>query len=963
MKKLICGIATLSFLAFGVYAYDDEFDDTATVVEDVNIEDTRDYVRSNSAKYEEISSVEDRTIEQAKLLKKGKMSGKNYNELQILQNNGFLLTKESLYNLTQNFYREDFDHAVTKVNLFEFVNMIAAIKSAFYFAMDPNASSNFISGEHNLPEHIQANINLRNEMQNIIQNSENLSDSDILQSLEKIYSELLIELKTSESTYSKLSKDKNVDKNELNLLSSDIGEINLFSKFVKGMIKIYQVNMARKTADEIMNKYRTDVENRMISTRKSSSVEAGGVANTGAAKVGVSSSVHKDEGSDDSSFYTVSVGGGVRLSVGLGLSKLGAELGVGFDVTKSAVFFSLEQLLDSGKIKTGVLSTKDVKETLKSRQKMQSRERELLSIFGNDVEGYLKMLGVIPVSTYLEWPKLTKAAPADEAINKSKSLDVTVSAFEMLGFNVVANDDIKTWRRPSGYMTLITEECEPSDGLTADDIVNFLGKQYCRLDALEKELQKYDKNNSEKDQISLQSFLSSQTTLEEFISKRVAYQFILTIILGDIRAYNFALNVLAENPSDKNASVRKHQIEERWVPKHKFTSEGRLGMLKSMIATVAVLHNRACTDRDFELFKQLHSEMTRLAQMLEFSKTKSNRSATFMAETTAHNSAIQASASIAIPKFGDVQFSINRSWVRDNPLQDENGDCMSIDIVLPITPVGIVGTGVVHRSLNEYRRLMGQSPASDFGNTFDLTQDGFNLLPNLLDIPEVQDINMAGSLAGKATISISMCRSDASDDASMGNIRPLPGRNDVITKGQNEWMLWYIKGVAFLDSTLEANHSEDIAKLSYSSSIGKEKMIIGSDTFGYLTSRYDAFSLGLKDSKNALSPWKAFKTQHQRELIQLLKNIAYGQSNIIFELQGMYNTIMDNIGNDRSKLAGECYQLFGNFIQACQNLANTKPNEEQKAFEYASSLLDQVLKINFDYNFMVNYNNVYSIKK
>ncbi len=538
-------------------------------------------------------------------------------------------------------------------------------------------------------------------------------------------------------------------------------------------------------------------------------------------------------------------------------------------------------------------------------------ERELLSIFSKDVEGYLKMIGIIPVSTYVEWPKLTKSSPSDESKTVSKAVDTTVAAFEMLGFNVVANDDIKTWRRPSGYMTLISDDCSPSDGLTSEDIVKFLGKQYDRLDALEEELKKNDENEV----ISLRSFISSMTTLNEFISKgstaeneseRIAYQFVLTIILGDIRAYNSALNILAENKSDKKAEKRKHDIEKRWLPKHKFTSEGRLGVLKSMIATVAVLQGGAKIDREVELFKQIHEEMDRLAKLLEFSKSKSSRSGTFMSEKTVHNNAVQASASILIPKFGEAQFSINRSWIRDSPLQDENGYCQSIDIVLPLTPVGVVGTGSIRESLNNYRRLTGQSPASGFGNTFDLVQDGFDLVQDNMMIPEVSDLKMAGSISGNTIISFSSCQVGAADAKSLkaDNVRFFPGKKKYTTKGESEFMLWYIKIGAYLNSNLGKEF--DLAELSYASSVGKEIIIIGTNTFGYLTSRYDAFSLGLKDSKDAMSPWYGFKDKHRNRLMALLENIANEKSNIIFEQQGMYNTIMDNIGEENKKISKKC---------------------------------------------------------
>ncbi|MCR4623867.1 MAG: hypothetical protein K5780_04420 [Alphaproteobacteria bacterium] len=922
-------------------------------------------------------STEKLQIKQAESLKNGKMPdendnkpkikkimhGKNYNELQILQENGFLLTKESLYNLTQNFNKGDFDHAVTKIDLFESVNMVAAVKNAFQFVMDQGAKSNFIIGNDMLPEYINDNIKLSEKMKNLVNNYYHMSDSGVLEALENIYSELL--------------RDNNINNNDL------------FLKFVKGMIKIYQVCAAREAADEIMRQYRTQIENSMISTRKSQSAEVSGSAPLGATKLGVTSSLHKDEGSNDSSFYTISVGGGVRFNVGFDLLKsLAGEVGLGVDVTKSAVFFSLEQLLDSGKVKTNILSAKDIRQTLKSRQNMQARERELLSIFGKDIEGYLKMIGVIPVSTYIEWPELTRAAPADEAITVSTSVDATASAFETLGFTLVGNADIKIWKRPSGYMTLVSENCSPTDGLTATDVVSFLGEQYSIIESLQRRLDAMKKGKKARD-VSNYSY-NYDFDASEFLQTQNLER-IITMILGDLRAYNAALNVLAENKSDKRAETKKHEIEQTWLPKHKFSSEGRLGVLKSMIAAAVMLHDtaigrmsyktdtgqmsyetdpkndRQITGRELELFKQLNSEMSRLAQMLEFSKKRSHRSATFMAKTTAHNSAIQASASFSIPRYGDVEFSVNRSWVKDNPLQDENGDGMSVDIVLPITPVGIVGTGVVHRSLNEYRRLLGQSPTSGLGNSFDLTQDGFEVMRNVLAIPEVQDINMAGALSGKAAISISMCRSDALDSKSMENTRPLPGIGRVINKEKNEWMMWYVKGIAYLDSKLEANRADDIDSpttemaFSYSSEIGKEKIIIGSDTFGYLTSRYDAFSLGLADSKNALSPWYAFKNAHSNELMQLFNNIGYEKSNIIFELQGMYNSIMDNIKGDKKKV-DKCNNVFINFIAVCKELANEK-NASQETVKSASALLDEVLKMNFDYNFKVNYDNAYSIKQ
>lgn len=940
MKKIIYSVAGLGLLALSLDAHGDDrdFDETRTIVasDDEYFNGTRDDddddaktivvsddeysngTRDDDARTivdvssnERDDSVNDRMMRQKNLLIKNK-SGKNYKELEVLSTNGFVVTKESLADLERNF-----NNAVTKIDLFELTNKKAALFQAFNFAMDKNAKTNFISGEYNLPKYIKQNPKLFEAMRHFVQYRFNVTEDGLP---ERVRFEEL------EDIYFLLKQDKN------------IGETNAFSKFVKGMINIYQVEIARSLAEEIMARYRTSIEDKFITTREASSAGTGAVATNGVVSAGASASYHTDEGSSDTSFYTINVGKGARLSVGFGLVGAGFELGAGVDETKSAIFYSLEQLLDSGEVSTNVLSAKELKQTLKSRKKMQDREKELLSIFGKDVEGYLKMIGKIPVSVYLEWPKLTKASPSEEATNVSKQLDASVSVLKTAGLNVIVNDDVKTWKRPSGYMTLVSEDCSPSDGLTAVDIVEFLGKQY---DISETFGGKSDVN-------------------------------VLPIILGDIRAYNSVLNILAENKSDKKAEQRKHEIEKRWLPKHKFTSEGRLGVLKSMIATATVLRETAVTDKERELFKQLHTEVSRLAKLLEFSKNKSNRSATFMTEAKAHNKAIHATAQVTIPKFGNAQISFTRSVARDNPFQEENGDGMNLDIVLPFTPLGIVGSDSIRSSLNAFNQLISKNHAAfDYGDTFDLAQNGFDLIKDGMNSPEsLMNGNKAG-LSGKAVFSIAMGRVDVPEPTAYptrilsesgtkkpDTIRSLPNRN-LVTKDKNEWILSYVKGALYLSSDMDVK-----GLATYSSAVGKEKIIIGTNTLGYLTARFNAFSIGLQDSKDAMSPWYSLKRKQEKQLMKLFKNITNEKSNVRYELQNMYNSIMDNIGEKDAKISKKCTQLFEDFLSACDDFVMAKDEIAKiNVFHEASELLDQIFRMNFDYNFMSDYRKAYQIKK
>ncbi|MBO7536825.1 MAG: hypothetical protein J6T29_00605 [Alphaproteobacteria bacterium] len=968
MKKIICSATVLGLLvlSLGVRGDNEDFDETRTIAaSDEYFNDTRDGDAKTIAASDEHSngirdddagtivdvsfnesddSVDGRMKRQENLLRENK-SGKNYNELKVLQNSGFVVTKESLVDLERNF-----NNAVTKIDLFEMVNSDAALIQAFNFTMDEKAETNFIIGKYELPKYIKDNKELSGAMQNFVIN---LKKSKSMKEEEK----QILDLEDLKNIYSLLEKDKN------------IGEQDVFSKFVKGMINVYKVLIARRLADEIMARDRGVVENKFTTSREYGSANVGAVAKNGVASVGASVSYHTDKGSDVSSFYTINVGKGARLSIGFGDARaIGAEVGASVDETKSAIFYSLEQLLDSGKVSTNILSAKELRQTLESRQKMQNRERELLSIFGKDVEGYLKTIGKIPVSTYLEWPKLTKASPSEEATNVSKQLDASVSILKAAGLNVIVSDDVKTWKRPSGYMTLVSEDCYPSDGLSAADIVEFLGKQYDISDTFGG---KSDVN-------------------------------VLPIILGDIRAYNSVLNILAENKSDKKAEQRKHEIEKRWLPKHKFTSEGRLGVLKSMIATVSVLRKSAITDREKELFKQLHSEMSRLAKLLEFSKNKSSRSATFMTEAKAHNKAIQASASINIPYFGDAQISFTRSVSRDNPFQEENGDCMNFDFIVPLTPTGIVGAEAIDKSLNAYHQITTgiNHTAFGYGDTFNLAKKGFNLIKGIVKAPGNLLKGTAAGISGYAVLSIAMIRVDAPKSGSVAYparilsksesksevtaaSRSLPNRK-FIKREKDKWAVWYYRGTAYLGSKMVAEqYSEyaqtgadylksgvnindylDMIKLSYSSSVGKEKIIIGTDTLSYLTAKYNAFSIGLQDSKNAMSPWYALKNNQKEHLIKLLENITDEESNVIYELQNMYNSIMDNIGENDAKTSEKCTKLFEDFLSACDDLVMAKDEiAKEKAFEKASALMDQIFHMNFDYNFMSDYRKAYQIKK
>ena len=261
-----------------------------------------------------------------------------------------------------------------------------------------------------------------------------------------------------------------------------------------------------------------------------------------------------------------------------------------------------------------------------------------------------------------------------------------------------------------------------------------------------------------------------------------------------------------------------------------------------------------------EFLLQKHGEVSGqvFVQLMEFSKNKSNRSATFIAESTAHNKSIQASASVALPYFGDAQISFTHLIARDNPFQEENGDFINFDAFVPLTPIGIVGADAVNSSLNTYHQIMeGAHSSFGYGDTFNLVKKGFNLTKNLVKVPESVLKGTAAGLSGRAKISTSLVRVDAKK---LSSILPLPNRK-LIKKDRNTWVRLYSKAVVYLSSDMTASQYKDYAqqgadylksgidvskyldaiKLKYSSRIGKEIIEIGSDTLRYLTAKFNAF--------------------------------------------------------------------------------------------------------------------------
>lgn len=823
---------------------------------------------------------EKRIKRQIKLLKKQKPGGKNFNTLGQMTASLIAISEESLKDL-----ESDFDTAVVKANLFELDNSRISLIHAIDFAMDKYADSNFIMQDNTLPQKISQNAQLKRAVDEL--------DTALKDPKQNASEQQVQIMRLLRVVYRGIINDTAID-NE-----------SPFPKFIQGMIKTYQVTIARRITDEVMTRFRGDVENSLQKSSDSTSVAVGANGNISGVDVGASASFHRDEGGSDTSFFTVSVGGGINFSIGVGA----LEVGAGIDITRSAIFFSLEQVLDSGELKSTVLKSKQIKEMKKYREKMQDRERKLLAIFGNNVEGFLKMISVIPINVYLEWPIISRADSVERATNISGSLSASLSFFESLGFTVTANKDVKVFERPIGYLTLLSPDCSPTDGYSAKSITAFIGQQYDFS-------QRYGSRSDEN---------------------------VLPIILGDLREYCNILAILAENPSDGASEQRKHDIEKRWLPKKiGLTSEGREGVLKSMIVTLANLRETTNRIREIELFKQAYSELLRLEKLHEFSKNKKHRRATFVAKAKATNWGI--SGSIELP-YG-IMLAFTRTGCKNNPGLDDNGDYLQIDIIVPSTISGVIALQVLRNWIITTSTRLGYSPhreAREFRDALLTCLSAFSSI---------------SALSGSSVFTLMMIRSDANEDSS--DIKALPGVDKAIIKHENKWVVQYMQVTTNIDINLSLGLPVGrlLATLDLSKSISKKEKIIGNNTLTFITARYNSWALGLNDkspaTKHVNTPWIDFSAEQAEPLKTLFLNVDDEDSNVRYELQNIYGAATDNAKN-KTEVA-HCEKCFSNFLRSCSAL---KKSVSTANYRKAVVMFDEVLKCNHKYVFLPEFNTAF----
>ncbi|MDR0631633.1 MAG: hypothetical protein LBF54_00025 [Holosporaceae bacterium] len=805
---------------------------------------------------------------------------KNKLALEQLKKYNISVTKESMADFVANPRT-----AVLKVDLLEWRNLIACVAAAINVALTEDSTNQFMMGKQTLAQKVNANGELKREFNHILKYIRRLEingDEDLREHFVHMYRKL-------KRIASQIDKDQNFSKD------------SPLVRFIKSVTLGYRSLISAQVADKIMQELGSDAKDTVQSTK----IDSKAFANATVGHFGVGVEASRKEGATDTSMCTIEYGKSLRFAVGASSFGFGIWGGVTAEVKRSAIFFSLDQLLDSDASSYKLLSD-DMRQMADARGKMQKRERELMSVFQRDIEGVVQMFGIIPIGVVAQFPNVTRAAPIDSAKSVVGSIDVTASALASLGFSVKASSENKKYGSQSSYLSLIQNDCFATDGMQADDVIKIIGgKQY---DLSSKYGGKSDQN-------------------------------VLPIILGDIRSY---IQILDErNSGDSRQLIQsKHDLEKRWTPKKIFGTGGRLEVLKTMVATIVKLRETATTDREIELFKQMYQELIHLHAMLEFSQSNSQNSASYTKTAEAKIYSANGMFSFGIPVVvGDIVFNVDYLYINGSPYYEENGKFGTISVTAPLSGVGTAFTEALKKKLTGLIDGSELPPKNTNEQENEKRKEMLALLKNfhrsaVWDMLSL--IRLPLEAKGSSTFScklVKVCKNNSDPD-----IIPLPN-SDVIIRIKDVWVPQYFEVLATISA--EGKTDVDIAVAGVTAKLGNRIKIMTPDTMTYITATFNKFKFGNETSKQKNAFWNDFVENNRGKILELFRNVTVPTSNVRYDLQNMYNGIMNGIGANQTDVRNRCRDVFAEFLSKCSTLdAGTSAAE-------ALNLLDEILELNY----------------
>ena len=750
-----------------------------------------------------------------------------------------------------------------------------------------------------------------------------------------------IENETEFTNIEILKRLKSIEK--LIEINDEIPETNVFYKFIFGVKDAYQTLISRKIASKILESQRYGLEDKIGSESASVSGTVSTSASTGPINFGISIGRDFEESDSEKSFYRIDDSKNINLSIGAGLKKyLAANTEFNTQITNSLVFYSLEQFLDSYSKNKTISSIEirepEIKKIINSRSSMQQNEINLISKIKTSIENYLKISCIIPQNASCELPSVTQSDnhTKENSIKAGGNLSATADCFVSLGMSVSQSSKYVDSSVKHPFINLIERDGSPSYySENSNQILHFL--------------------ESEK----TAKFAETKNNLENYETNSEIFAIIVSNIIGDLRRYNNSLYIISDrnnSKSDYRSALKiKKAIEKSWLNNFRLnaSSSGRLLMLKTSISLIAYLRNYAQTSEDLEMLKKLYDEIENLSKMQIFSKSLKNKSAKFSTSRKTKINSTSGNLSFEVPVVGTASLKVDFDDNIGEAYFDTSKN-LTISISLPMFGNRVLGKHNIKIKFQDIIKKLSENKANPFAKEF---KEALNLIePEIYDILKSYGINKSVSIPGilsnkkYLTLIFYLTQSDKNDHISP--IVPLPGDEQPIIKNKNEWTLKLIKRI---DSSLTKLKLglDDYGSTNVSNSVGKSSAIIGTDTLSFIKNKYNVFAMGLNDKENKSNHmWNDFKNSQLSCFKDLIIKLSYKTSNIRYELQKLYNQTLIN----HLQSAAEITETFKNLLNACHGYAlkNSPDN-----FEKALSALDEIMALNYEYNYLLEFNKIH----
>ncbi len=826
-----------------------------------------------------------------------------------------------------------FDENLSQLDLLEGDNLNKALQGAVSALLNLTAEDN-VGGKYDYFKDVLSNAEVIHTLTNI---DECLKDDSLSDTEKQV--KLISHLKTLKAALERA-----------NLTD------NLLYSFADSMGNEYKVIISRQVADEVIEKNRAEIEKKMGSESASFSASASTNVNVEGVDIGIGFGVNFKENSSETSFYQTSTGFSVDLSTGLGAIGIASlDVGTKVEVTRALVYQSLEQFLDTscfseGKVSTLRLRVPSIKEAAETREQMQKHEQKAILTLKTSVEPLLKILGIISQRTSLNLPNVTKtqSATREKTVKGSVGVEAKLKAdtgvlkaladagFEVSG-ELEAGKSVSSTSVRHSFIELIGDDCSAGFGVNADELTSYL------------------KTNDYKKVNEIKSLLQDPTeSTVVLLAQTVAH---------DLHDYNHCLSVISnETASEEDrtlAKSKKKEMEKSWLATlHK----GRLNMLKTgiSIATTLKEHDYSAESNEAQkAFKNLHTELDNLSKM-QFS-TKSLRSSKRSAEfATTHTSTATefgfgGKVSLSIPGAEEAGINISSKNVKSQFDEHSTND-LTVEVKLPVVGNNIVGQKVLNKTIAKVQDKLiktGNEYAIDIANGLKLLKNQFGLTSNTVGYA----LNKVSSPKNvKSYVTISFCFTKLQGN---NGYSALPGQK-LVERPKAGWALKYIKSAE--SKAVGVSSAIDEVNIKASAAITRATSVIGSDSLEFSANKFNVFAQTMNDSKHKkdISPlWLSFKSGQESQFKKIFKNMAQSGSNVRYELQGLYNEILQESGNSNAvKRAVD--SAFKDFLETCGNFANDSSDEN---FEKASTAFDKVLKMNFEHNFMAGYNALHGTLK